>query len=63
MSCRAAGTNGCLDLRCRALEPSEWLRAEWSRCLGYMSGVQETVWPFETELSSLDSREDRKIVR
>ena len=29
-------TNGCLDLRCRALSPGERVRAGWNRCPGSM---------------------------
>ena len=32
MSCCAAGTNGCLDLRRRAAAPDGRVSAEWSRC-------------------------------
>jgi len=32
MSCCAAGTNGCLDLRRRAAPPDGRVSAEWSRC-------------------------------
>jgi len=32
MSCCAADTNGCLDLRCRAFPPGGHVSAEWSRC-------------------------------
>jgi len=32
VSCCAAGTNGCLDLRRRAAAPNVWVSAEWSRC-------------------------------
>jgi len=34
MSCCAADTNGCLDLRHRASALDGRVRAEWSRCLG-----------------------------
>jgi len=37
MSCCAAGTNGCLDLRRRAVAPDGRVSAEWSRCLGSMA--------------------------
>ena len=37
MSCCTAGTNGCLDLRCRALSSCEWVRTECSRCSDYMA--------------------------
>ena len=32
MSCCAAGTNGCLDLRRLAFALDGWVSAEWSRC-------------------------------
>ena len=34
MSCCAAGTYGCLDLRRRATALDGWVSAEWSRCPG-----------------------------
>ena len=34
MSCCAVGTNGCLDLRCRAFALDGQVSAEWNRCLG-----------------------------
>ena len=34
VSCCAAGTNGCLDLRRRAAAPDARVSAEWSRCPG-----------------------------
>ena len=37
MSCCAAGTNGCLDLRCCAAAPGGRVIAEWSRCPGSMA--------------------------
>jgi len=37
MSCCAAGTNGCLDLRHYAAAPDERVSAEWSRCPGSMA--------------------------
>ena len=37
MSCCAAGTNGCYDLRCRAFTPGERVRAEWRRRPGPMA--------------------------
>jgi len=38
MSCCAASTNGCLDLRRRAFSPSGQVSAESSRCPGSMAG-------------------------
>jgi len=32
MSCCAAATNGCLDLRCHTFRLDGQVRAEWSRC-------------------------------
>ena len=32
MSCCAAGTNGCLGLRCCAFAVDGWVSIEWSRC-------------------------------
>ena len=37
MSCCAAGTNVCLDLRRRAAAPDGRVSAEWSRCPGSMA--------------------------
>ena len=37
MSCCAAGTNGCLNLRHRAAAPDGRVNAEWSRCPGSMA--------------------------
>jgi len=37
MSCCAAGTNGCLDLRRRVFALSGEVSAEWSRCPGSMA--------------------------
>jgi len=37
MSCCAAGTNGCLDLRRRASAFDGRVSAEWSRCPGSMA--------------------------
>jgi len=37
MSCCAAGTNGCLNLRRRAFSLDGQVSAEWSRCLGSMA--------------------------
>ena len=37
MSCCAAGTNVCLDLRRLATAPDVRVSAEWSRCPGYMT--------------------------
>ena len=37
MSCSAAGTNGCLDLRRRATALGGRVSAEWSRCPGSMA--------------------------
>ena len=37
MSCCAAGTNGCLDLRRCATALDERVSAEWSRCPGSMA--------------------------
>ena len=37
MSCCAAGTNGCLDLRRRATALGGRVSAEWSRCPGSMA--------------------------
>jgi len=37
MSCCAAGTNGCLDLRHCAAGPDGRVSAEWSRCPGSMT--------------------------
>ena len=37
MSCCAAGTNGCLDLRCRATALNGQVSTEWSRCPGSMA--------------------------
>jgi len=34
MSCCAAGTNGCLDLRRRTFALDGQANAEWSRCPG-----------------------------
>ena len=34
MSCCAVGTNGCLDLRCRAFALDGQVSAEWNWCLG-----------------------------
>ena len=37
ISCCAAGTNGCVDLRRRAFAPDRRVSAEWSRCPGSMA--------------------------
>jgi len=37
MSCCAAGTNGCLDLRRRVFALDGRVSAEWSRCPGSMA--------------------------
>ena len=37
MSCCAAGTNGCLDLRRRVAAPDGRVSAEWSRFPGSMA--------------------------
>jgi len=37
MSCCAAGTNGCLDLRRRAFALGGQVSAEWSRCPSSMA--------------------------
>jgi len=37
MNCCAAGTNGCLDLRCRTFPFRGQVSAEWSRCPGSMA--------------------------
>ena len=37
MSCCAAGTNGSLDLRCRAFPPGQRVRVEWNGCPGSMA--------------------------
>jgi len=37
MSCCAAGTNGCLDLRRRAFALDGRVTPEWSRCPGSMA--------------------------
>ena len=37
MRCCAAGTNGCLDLRCRAFALDGRVSDEWSRCPGSMA--------------------------
>ena len=37
MSCSAAGTNGCLDLRCYAFTLNGQVSAEWSRCPSSMT--------------------------
>ena len=38
MSCCAAGTNGCLNLRCSAFLLSGQMSAKWSRCPGSVAG-------------------------
>jgi len=53
MSC-AAGTNGCLDWRCRGFPP---------RCPGRMGWRARGSGSFATKLSRLDVCADRKIVR
>jgi len=65
MSCCAAGTNGCLDLRHRAFALGEQVSAECSRCTVHapLHGVLETCGSFATKLSKLDFCEDRKVVR
>jgi len=46
MSCCAAGTNGCLDLRHRELPLYARVSAEWSRCLGSMAWrAEDSVAP------------------
>jgi len=46
MSCCAAGTNGCLDLRRRASPLDGRVSAEWSRCLGSMARrARDSVTP------------------
>jgi len=37
MSCCAAGTNGCLDLRRRAFALDGLVSVKWSRCPGSMA--------------------------
>ena len=37
MSCCAGGTNGCIDLICRAFAISRQVSTEWSRCPGSMA--------------------------
>jgi len=44
ISCFAAGTNGCLDLRRRAATPDGRVSTEWSGCPGSMAWVLEIVW-------------------
>jgi len=47
MSCCAAGTNGCLDLRCRVFSDDGRVSAEWSRCPGSMARrIRDSVAPF-----------------
>jgi len=47
MSCCGAGTNGCLDLRCRAFPLDGQVSAEWSRCPGSMARwARDSVAPF-----------------
>jgi len=46
MSCCAAGTNGCLDLRRHAAAPDGRVSAEWSRCPGSMARLpRDSVAP------------------
>jgi len=46
MSCCAAGTNGCLDLRRRAFALDGRVSAEWSRCPGSMArSARDSVGP------------------
>jgi len=46
MSCCAAGTNGCLDLRRRAFALGGRVSAEWSRCPGSMARrARDSVTP------------------
>jgi len=53
MSCCAAGTNGCLDLRRRAFALDGHVGAEWSRCPGYMARrVRDNVVPLRRSLAS-----------
>jgi len=48
MSCCAAGTNVCLDLRCHASALDGRVSAEWSRCLGSMAQhARGSVAPFQ----------------
>jgi len=44
MSCCAAVTNGCLDLRRRAFALDGRVSAEWSRCPGSMARRARAVW-------------------
>jgi len=44
MSCCAASTKRCLDLRRRAFALDGQVNAEWSRCPGYMARHAKTVW-------------------
>jgi len=61
MSCCAAGTKGCLDLRRRAAAPDGRVSAEWSRCPGSMARrPRDSV--AATKLSRLDACEDWKVV-
>jgi len=53
MSCCAAGTNGCLDLRRRAFSLDGQVSAEWSKCPSSMARrARDSVTPWR--LSSAD---------
>jgi len=54
MSCCAAGTNGCLDLRRRASALDERVSAQWSRCLGSMARrARDSVAPLRRSSAGL----------
>jgi len=64
MSCCAANTNGCLDLRRRASTLDRRVSVEWSRCPGSVARrARDSVAPFATKLSGLDACEDWEVVR
>jgi len=52
MTCCAAGTNGCLDLRRRAFALDGRVSAEWSRCPASMARrARDTVAPLRRSLA------------
>ena len=64
MRCCVAGTNGCLDLRCRAFALDGRVSAKWSKCPGFMARrTKRQCGSNATKLSRLDACEAWKVVR
>jgi len=53
MSCCAAGTNGCLNLRRSAAAPDGRVSAEWSRCRGAFP-TKHSVYTFSVYTCSVN---------